>query len=150
VNPTYDTEPILFGWILLRWQFFREGKQFYADRVRFELADWTDHTTAHAAPGPSNTSNWSDNQKRDCTASDHFFETFFATVTCAGSYPSFSMVTTVFTFSGTTNEHGVAPTIPLDNVTRAPVGSEFMKRVSFVVPRPVQQTIKASVTIFIA
>jgi hypothetical protein len=79
-----------------------------------------------------------------------FFETFFATVTSAGSYPSFSMVTTVFSFSGTTNEHGVAPTIPLDNVTRAPVGSEFMKRVSFVVPHPEQQTIKATVTIFIA
>jgi hypothetical protein len=77
-------------------------------------------------------------------------ETFFATVTCACSNPSFSMVTTVSPLVGTKNEHGVFPAIPLDNVTRAPVGSEFIKRVSFVVPHPEQQTIKATVTIFIA
>ena len=79
-----------------------------------------------------------------------FFETFFATVTWAGSYPSFLMVTTVSPLSGTKNVHGVAPVIPLDNVTRAPVGSEFMKRVSLVVPHPEQKTINTTVSIFIA
>ena len=59
------------------------------------------------------------------------------------------MVTKVFSLNGTRNEHGVDPVIPLDNVTRAPVGSELIKSVSLVVPHPVQTTAKAIVANFI-
>jgi len=73
VNPTYDTELLLIRWILLRWQFFGEGKQFYTDRIGFKFADWTYHITTHAAPRPTYGGNGSDNHKRGDTTRDHFF-----------------------------------------------------------------------------